>query len=194
MPSQFDDSESLCSPLQLEVTTPRITSTERLACASEAREIAAAGHVVDHSLAAKPCLQDFELLRVVGQGAFGKVSSHQWADAACGRTEALLKPHVLPLTLPLPFLLVTWRAQVFQVRHRRSQTIYAMKVMKKAHILEREYGNYIKSERDLLTAVSHPYIVMLRFSFQTPTKLYLVLDFLNGGHLFYNLYREGVFG
>ncbi len=83
--------------------------------------------------------------------------------------------------------------QVFQVRHRRSQTIYAMKVMRKAHILEREYGGYIKSERDLLTAVSHPYIVMLRFSFQTPTKLYLVLDFLNGGHLFYNLYREGVF-
>ena len=41
--------------------------------------------------------------------------------------------------------------------------------------------------------VSHPYIVALRYSFQTPTKLYLVLDFLNGGHLFFNLYREGVF-
>lgn len=25
---------------------------------------------------------------------------------------------------------------------------------------------------------------------QTSTKLYLVLDFINGGHLFYNLYRQ----
>ena len=38
-------------------------------------------------------------------------------------------------------------------------------------------------------AVVHPYIVTLRFSFQTPSKLYLVLDFINGGHLFFNLYR-----
>lgn len=29
---------------------------------------------------------------------------------------------------------------------------------------------------------------------QTPSKLYLVLDFINGGHLFFNLYRQGVFG
>lgn len=36
----------------------------------------------------------------------------------------------------------------------------------------------------------HPYIVTLRFSFQTPSKLYLVLDFINGGHLFFNLYRQ----
>ena len=28
---------------------------------------------------------------------------------------------------------------------------------------------------------------------QTTTKLYLVLDFINGGHLFYNLYRQGIF-
>jgi serine/threonine protein kinase len=28
---------------------------------------------------------------------------------------------------------------------------------------------------------------------QTPARLYLVLDFLNGGHLFFNLYRQGVF-
>ena len=25
---------------------------------------------------------------------------------------------------------------------------------------------------------------------QTPTKLYLVLDFINGGHLFFQLYRQ----
>lgn len=28
---------------------------------------------------------------------------------------------------------------------------------------------------------------------QTPNRLYIVLDFINGGHLFFNLYRAGVF-
>eukprot|EP00798_Chlamydomonas_sp_ICE-L_P013185 gene13185-30645_t len=67
-------------------------------------------------------------------------------------------------------------------------------VMKKHRILMKDHSEYVKSERDLLTGVLHPYIVTLRFSFQTPSKLYLVLDFINGGHLFFNLYRQGVFG
>ncbi|KAL6753068.1 kinase-like domain-containing protein [Haematococcus lacustris] len=98
--------------------------------------------------------QDFEMLRVVGQGAFGKV---------------------------------------FQVLHKASHQVFAMKVMRKERILQKDHSEYVRAERDLLTAVVHPYIVTLRFSFQTPTKLYLVLDFINGGHLFYSLYREGVF-
>lgn len=28
------------------------------------------------------------------------------------------------------------------------------------------------------------------FALQTQSKLYLVLDFINGGHLFFNLYRQ----
>ena len=28
---------------------------------------------------------------------------------------------------------------------------------------------------------------------QTASKLYLVLDFINGGHLFFQLYRHGIF-
>lgn len=87
-------------------------------------------------------------------------------------------PRVLPHT------------QVFQVRQRGSGVVYAMKVMRKERILQKDHGDYVKAERDLLTAVLHPYIVTLRYSFQTASKLYLVLDFLNGGHLFFNLYRQ----
>jgi p70 ribosomal S6 kinase len=68
-----------------------------------------------------------------------------------------------------------------------------MKVMRKDRILERRHGEYVRAERDALTAVVHPYIVTLRYSFQTSTKLYLVLDFINGGHLFFQLYRAGTF-
>jgi len=98
--------------------------------------------------------QDFELLRVVGQGSFGKV---------------------------------------FQVRKKDTSEIYAMKVMRKQNILKRNHGSYVKAERDILTKVVHPFIVQLQYSFQTKSKLYLVLDFINGGHLFFQLYRQGTF-
>ncbi len=81
-------------------------------------------------------------------------------------------------------------SQVFQVLYKKTNQIYAMKVMRKEKILQKDHSEYVKSERDLLTGVLHPYIVTLRFSFQTPSKLYLVLDFINGGHLFFNLYRQ----
>eukprot|EP00250_Pteridium_aquilinum_P017834 c23796_g1_i1 orf=218-1660(-) len=97
---------------------------------------------------------DFTLLRVVGQGAFGKV---------------------------------------FQVQHIHTKEIFAMKVMKKEEIMERNQGDYMKAERDILTKVVHPFIVQLRYSFQTKSKLYLILDFINGGHLFFQLYRQGTF-
>lgn len=97
---------------------------------------------------------DFELLRVVGQGAFGKV---------------------------------------FQVRKLSDRKIFAMKVMRKDRILEKNHLHYLKGERDILTAVVHPFIVTLRYSFQTSSKLYLLLDFINGGHLFFQLYRQGTF-
>ncbi len=56
--------------------------------------------------------------------------------------------------------------QVFQVRHRGNGHIYAMKVMRKDRILQRDHSEYVRSERDLLTSVLHPYIVTLRYSFQ----------------------------
>ncbi|GMN41119.1 hypothetical protein TIFTF001_010340 [Ficus carica] len=99
-------------------------------------------------------LEDFEVLKVVGQGAFGKV---------------------------------------YQVRRRGSSEIYAMKVMRKDKVMEKNHAEYMKSERDILTKVDHPFIVQLRYSFQTKYRLYLVLDFINGGHLFFQLYRQGLF-
>jgi ribosomal protein S6 kinase beta len=83
--------------------------------------------------------------------------------------------------------------KVFQVRQRGTGAVYAMKVMRKAPILAKGQGAYVRAERDVLTSVVHPYIVTLRYSFQTEAKLYLVLDFVAGGHLFFQLYRQGIF-
>ncbi len=45
----------------------------------------------------------------------------------------------------------------------------------------------------LLMNVTHPFLVGLHYSFQTSTKLYFVLDYVNGGELFFHLQRERVF-
>jgi serine/threonine protein kinase len=51
----------------------------------------------------------------------------------------------------------------------------------------------LAAEREILERIRHPFIVRLHYAFQTPQKLYFVLDFLNGGELFYHLRREGRF-
>lgn len=112
----------------------------------------------------------------------GKQVAHR--HHACVTTPVDLHQLLAAGRLPLVVL------QVFQVRARASGKVFAMKVMRKERILQKDHGDYVKAERDLLTAVLHPYIVTLRYSFQTASKLYLVLDFINGGHLFFNLYRQ----
>ncbi len=47
---------------------------------------------------------------------------------------------------------------------------------------------HTKSEKTVLIAANdHPFLVGLKYSFQTDDKLYLVLDYISGGELFYHL-------
>ena len=46
------------------------------------------------------------------------------------------------------------------------------------------------AERDILEKIDSPFIVKLHYAFQTPAKLYFVMDFLNGGELFYHLRKD----
>ncbi len=80
-----------------------------------------------------------------------------------------------------------------QVRKRDTSRIYAMKILRKAHIISRSEVNHTLAERTVLAQINNPFIVPLKFSFQSPEKLYLVLAFVNGGELFHHLQREGRF-
>ncbi|KAK2965163.1 hypothetical protein RJ640_005326 [Escallonia rubra] len=102
---------------------------------------------------------DFEILRVIGKGSFGKVFQVIRKDRSGADGDGIL----------------------------------AMKVMRKDTIIKNKHVDYMKAERDILTKVVDPFIVPLRYSFQTKSKLYLILDFINGGHLFFHLYRQGLF-
>ncbi|KAK4570235.1 Serine/threonine-protein kinase, partial [Recurvomyces mirabilis] len=86
--------------------------------------------------------------------------------------------------------------QVFQVRKRDSQRIYAMKVLSKKVIIQKKEIQHTIGERNILvrTATTEsPFIVALKFSFQTAADLYLVTDYMSGGELFWHLQKEGRF-
>jgi serine/threonine protein kinase len=71
--------------------------------------------------------------------------------------------------------------------------LYAMKVLKKEEIREKDQEVHTKAERDILESISNPFIVKLHYAFQTPDKLYFILDFVNGGELFSHLRKEKKF-
>lgn len=84
-------------------------------------------------------------------------------------------------------------AKVLLVRHKSTGVLYAMKVLKKEEIFRRNQIDHTKTERLILATLRHPFMVRLRYSFQTEHKLYMVLDFVRGGELFYHLRRAGRF-
>jgi len=83
--------------------------------------------------------------------------------------------------------------QVWQVVMKSNQKIYALKILKKKDLVARKQVTHTNTERQILANIDHPFLVSLRFAFQTKTKLYMVMDFFNGGELFYHLQKEGKF-
>ena len=77
---------------------------------------------------------------------------------------------------------------VFLVRYNKNNMIYAMKVYKKSDLREKNQENNTKSERNLLTQINFPFIVEVKFAFQTESKLFLVQEFIQGGDLFFHIH------
>ncbi|EQC33387.1 AGC protein kinase [Saprolegnia diclina VS20] len=94
---------------------------------------------------------DFDLLSVVGKGAYGKVFL---AKKKAGRNAG---------------------------------RVYAMKVLRKDDVFKKQQVEHTKSEQRILKHVEHPFVVHLRYAFQSDYKLYLVMDYYHGGSLFVHL-------
>lgn len=77
--------------------------------------------------------------------------------------------------------------KVMQVVKKDTGRIYAMKVLRKDTIIAADAVQHTLSETNVLRRINHPFIVGLKYSFQSPDKLYMVMDYLSGGELFYHL-------
>lgn len=99
-------------------------------------------------------LDDFEFLKVIGRGHFGKV-------LLCAEKET---------------------AEVF-----------AIKVLKKSKFMSQKDVRNLQAERRIMKGLRHPFLVGLHSAFQSEDRLYLVMEYVNGGELFWHLSKDGYF-
>lgn len=99
-------------------------------------------------------LADFEMLKVLGKGTFGKV---------------MLGKEI------------------------KTGLVYAIKVLKKEVILEKEELAHTMTENHVLMSTNHPFLTCLKGSFQTKDLLCFVMEYVNGGELFFHLSKERKF-
>lgn len=124
-------------------------------------------------------LENFEFLKVLGKGTFGKV---------------------------------------ILCREKSTSILYAIKILKKEVIIQKDEVNHTLTENRVLRSTRHPFIIVslmpnlasvvrarkifkktnfflqsLKYSFQTADRLCLVMQYVNGGELFFHLSRDRIF-
>jgi RAC serine/threonine-protein kinase len=83
--------------------------------------------------------------------------------------------------------------KVLRVRKNDNGQIYAMKVLDKKMIIKRNELEHTRAEKSILQKLECPFLVKLHYTFQTTSKLYFILDYVNGGELFFHLQNQKKF-
>lgn len=73
--------------------------------------------------------------------------------------------------------------EVRLVQKKDTGHIYAMKILRKADMLEKEQVAHVRAERDVLVEADHMWVVKMYYSFQDAINLYLIMEFLPGGDM-----------
>lgn len=82
-------------------------------------------------------------------------------------------------------------AKVLMVELKRTKRIYAMKVIKKELVTDDEDIDWVQTEKHVFeTASNHPFLVGLHSCFQTPSRLFFVIEFVRGGDLMFHMQRQ----
>ncbi len=84
------------------------------------------------------------------------------------------------MTITIHLVLCT---QVLHCQHKESEQEFAVKILEKNFIRKEKKTHLVMMERNVMTAVTHPNVVRLYFTFQDAQYLYFVMDFCRGGDL-----------
>nr|QHX41458.1 RAC serine/threonine-protein kinase [Halisarca dujardinii] len=118
------------------------------------QQLASNGSSQPKSMATTKTIDDFEMLKVLGKGTFGKV-------VLC--------------------------------KENGSSNLYAMKILKKDVIVAKDEITHTMTENRVLQSMKHPFLTSLTYSFQTATRLCFVMEYVNGGELFFHLSKDRLF-
>uniref|UniRef100_A0A8C2FC41 Protein kinase C n=1 Tax=Cyprinus carpio TaxID=7962 RepID=A0A8C2FC41_CYPCA len=84
--------------------------------------------------------------------------------------------------------------KVMLVRLNGSDQVFAVKVLKKDIILQDDDVECTMTEKRVLSLAStHPYLTQLYCCFQTPERLFFVMEFVNGGDLMFHIQKSRKF-
>lgn len=75
-------------------------------------------------------------------------------------------------------------------RKRDTQRVYILKTIRKDHVSSSAEIARILAGGSVLSRIDNPFVVPLKFVFQSPERLHLGMPFVNGGELFHQLQRE----
>uniref|UniRef100_A0A5F8GVM0 non-specific serine/threonine protein kinase n=1 Tax=Monodelphis domestica TaxID=13616 RepID=A0A5F8GVM0_MONDO len=98
----------------------------------------------------------------------------------------LKRLHLLFLLFYFESLKVIGRGAFGEVRlvqKKDTGHVYAMKILRKADMLEKEQVGHICAERDILVEADSLWVVKMFYSFQDKLNLYLIMEFLPGGDM-----------
>lgn len=73
--------------------------------------------------------------------------------------------------------------EVQLVRHTKTNTVYAMKVLNKDDMIKRADSAFFWEERDIMAHAQSEWIVRLQYAFQDQRFLYMVMEYMPGGDL-----------
>lgn len=79
------------------------------------------------------------------------------------------------------------RVRVVKIRGSADRAPFALKIMKKSEVIRRKQVKHVKDEAAILSQIQHPFVVNLLATFQDEKRLFLLLEFVNGGELFSRL-------
>jgi|EP00927_Polykrikos_kofoidii_P067026 protein kinase A/protein kinase X len=83
------------------------------------------------------------------------------------------------------------RVRVAKIKGSSDRTPFALKIMKKSEVIRLKQVEHVRQETQILSMIEHPYVVNLLSTFQDEKRLFILLEYVNGGELFSYLRKEG---
>ena len=117
----------------------------------------------------KVILSKTHALEVLGKGSFGKVM-------LCRQKDEVWSSYCHP-TLTIVSLSPFFTSTHYHNDHQgASGPLYAMKILRKKELVRRNQLAHTATERQILQNIHHPFLVGIKFAFQSDDKLYVWLS------------------